>query len=51
MSMLDEVAPGAAALAEMQTQVGDVPTAAHSMEAKTIKNGGSYCKEDGCGDE
>ena len=37
MSMLDEVAAEAVALAEMQTQVGDLPTAVDSMDAETKK--------------
>ena len=40
MSMLDEVAAEAVALAEMQIQVGDLPTAVDSMVAETIKKGG-----------
>ena len=37
MSMLDEVAAEAAALAEMLTEQVDLPTAVDSMEAETIK--------------
>ena len=37
MSMLDDIAAEAAALAEMQTQVGSIPTAVDSMEDETIK--------------
>ena len=52
MSTLDEIAAEAGALAEMQTQVEDIPTAVDSMEAEIIKNGGPYREEigscDGC---
>ena len=44
MSMLDEVAAEAAALAEMQTQVGDLPTTVDSMEAETAKMAGHIVK-------
>ena len=50
--MLDEIAAEAAVVAEMQTQVEDIPTAVDSMEAETIKNGWPYREEigscDGC---
>ena len=51
MSMLVEITEEAVALAEMQTQPVDLPTAVDSVEVETIKNGGSYCVENGCGDE
>ena len=44
LSLLDEVAVEAAALAEMQTQVGDLPTAVDSMEAETAKMAGHIVK-------
>ena len=44
MSMLDEVAAEAVALAEMQTQVRDLPTAVDSMDAETKKNPGHITK-------
>ena len=37
MSTLDEIAVEAAALAEMQTQVGNIPTAVDSIKDETIK--------------
>ena len=51
MSMLDEIAAEAAALAEIQTQPADLPPAVDSMEGRDRQNGGSNCEENGCGDE
>ena len=44
MSMLDEIAAEAAVVAEIQTQVEDIPTAVDSMEAETIKKAGHIVK-------
>ena len=44
MSMLDEVAAGAAALAEMQSHVGRIPTAVDSMERRDQKMAGYIVK-------
>ena len=44
MSMLDEIAEEAAALAEIQTQPGDLLTAVDSMEAETAKKAGHTVK-------
>ena len=48
MSMLAEITAEAVALAEMQTQPVNLPTAVDSVEVETIQNG-SYCEENGCG--
>ena len=44
MSKLDEIAAEAAALAEMQAQVEDIPTVADSMEAETTNMAGHIVK-------
>ena len=44
MSMLDDVAAEAAALAEMQTQVVEIPTIVASMEVETVPMAGHIAK-------
>ena len=50
MSMLVEVTEAAIALAEMQTQLEDLPTAEENVVVETGK-AASCSKEDGCGDK
>ena len=43
MNMLDEVVAETMALAEMQSQEANIPTAVNNVEAETIINGEACC--------